>query len=96
MRRLWKRLSELFMLVLRMLTEDFRSEEEKEGGKEKKSAAPKRDHTYNKGRDRLFEEALIANSLKGGRPKGEHARRAGKSAPADSIVIPEYLPEPGS
>ena len=96
MRRLWKRLSELFMLVLRMLTEDFRSEEEKEGGKEKKSAAPKRDHTYNKGRDRLFEEALIVHSLTGSRRTPDFAGRTGKNAAADSLVIPEYLPEPGS
>ena len=96
MRKILKRLSRFFVLLLRMLTEDFRPAEEnaENGGKKKTSAEPKRNHTYNN--EKAFRQELIAVSLmtSGRKPFGEYG--AGKDAGADKPVIPEYVPDGGT
>lgn len=97
MKNLLERLSRFFMLVLRMLTEDFIPEEKetgRKGGKRKHSAGPKGNHTYNNGKKALEREPVAGSPAKNGRQPA-FAPAKGKNVCADRLVIPAYLPEEG-
>ena len=98
MKRLWKRLSQFFIFMFKILTCEYDCETERtgKGGNTEAFGRPERNHTY-RSENNEFEKTFIASSLFG-MPRGDvFLTGIGKKDGHDElIIIPEYLPEPDS